>query len=288
MDELPERIEIPYEEHEPIRAGGGAELYYETYGTEAGPALVTVNNFYLIAQAWRGLTGALADRVRVVAWDLRGQGASKRGDGPLRWDDLVEDLRCVLDHLGIERAYLLGSSISCLLTRDFAIRYPDRVIGCIMQAPAFSPYGSRKRDMVSAAWLQTLNAFGTEELWQQLYAEAYGAETQEELGTAGYLMTRQMFTQVHTKEYLKEVIELSLGLPDGPEPLRALTCPVLLQIGDADFVWGASQAQDALALLPRGRLDIIPRVGHVATMERPEDFAESVRRFVDAVEAGEI
>lgn len=288
MDELPERIEIPYEDHEPIPAGGGAQLYYETYGTETGPALVTVNNFYLIAQAWRGLTGALTDRVRVVAWDLRGQGASKRGDGPLRWDDLVEDIRVVLDHLGIERTYLLGSSISCLLTRDFATRYPDRVIGCIMQAPAFSPYGSRKRDMISTSWLQTLAAYGLDELWQQLYAEAYGGEIQEELGSVGYLMSRQMFTQVHTKEYLKELIELSFGVADGPEPLRALTGPVLVQIGDADFMWGASQAQDTLELLPRGRLDVIPRAGHVATMEHPEEFADSVRRFIDAVEAGEI
>lgn len=288
MAEAADRIDIPYEDHPPVPAGDGAELYYESYGAEAGPVITTVNNFYLIAQVWRSFTEQLTDRFRIVAWDLRGQGGSTAGTAPLRWDALVEDLRCVLDHLGIERTYLLGSSISCLLTRDFAVRYPERVAGCIMQAPAFSPYGSRKRDMVASSWLQTLSGFGTEELWQQLYAEAYAGETQEQLGTAGYLAVRQLFTQLHDKSALAGLIQVSFDAADGPEPLRQLACPVLLQVGDADFMWGTAALQDALALLPRGRLDVIPRAGHVATMERPEEFAASARRFVDAVEAGEV
>jgi pimeloyl-ACP methyl ester carboxylesterase len=288
VDELAERIMVPYEDHEKIPAAGGAELYYESYGAADGPVITTVNNFYLIAQAWRGFTEPLTDSCRVVAWDLRGQGGSSRGEGPLQWDQLVEDLLGVLDHLEIERTYLLGSSISCLLVRDFATRYPDRVRGCIMQAPAFSPYGSKKRDMVATAWLQTLAAYGTEELWQHLYAEAYSGSSQEQLGTAGYLAVRQMFTQLHDKEQLAESIKLAFTVADGPEPLQQLTCPVLLQLGDADFMWGRSQAEDALALLPRGQLDIIPRAGHVATMEQPEEFAASVQRFIDAVEAGEV
>ena len=61
---------------------------------------------------------------------------------------------------------------------------------------------------------------------------------------------------------------------------------MLLQVGDGDFMWSASQAQDALGLLQRGKLDVIPRAGHVATMENPHDFEASVQRFVDDVEAG--
>lgn len=287
MDDA-ERFELPYEDTEPVLASNGAELYYEIYGNPDGPVLTTVNNFFLVAQAWRGFTELLTDRCRIVAWDLRGQGGSKRGDGPLNWDELVEDLRRVLDHLGIERTYLLGSSISCLLTRDFTIRYPERVIGSVMQAPAFSPYGPRKRQMVSNSWLRTLRDHDIGELWQQLYAEAYSGYNQESFGEAGYLAVQHMFTQIHQREQLLEHIELSNSVPDGPELLRQLTGPVLLQIGDADFMWGAAQAQDTLELFPRGRLDVVPRAGHVATMEQPVEFAESVLRFIDAVESGEI
>ena len=281
-------VEIPYEDHELVPAGDGAELYYESYGSPAdgAPVVTTINNFYLLAQIWRGFSTQLAQRNRVIAWDLRNQGGSKPGTMPLTWNHLVEDLRSLLDHLKVERTYLLGSSISCFIARDFALRYPDRVAGCVMQAPAFSPYGPRRREMITKAWLQTLEAYGTDGLWQHLYGEAYCGQTQEVMGVAGYLGLRQMFSSVHRREQLREFIELSLPVEDGPAPLRRLTGPVLLQVGDGDFMWSASQAQDALGLLQRGKLDVIPRAGHVATMESPHDFEASVQRFVDDVEAG--
>lgn len=278
-------VEIPYEDHELVPAGDGAELYYESYGTQA-PVITTINNFYLLAQIWRGFSSQLAQRNRVIAWDLRNQGGSKAGSAPLRWDHLVEDLRCLLDHLEVERTYLLGSSISCFIARDFALKYPERVAGCVMQAPAFSPYGPRRREMITKAWLQTLDAYGTDGLWQHMYGEAYCGQTQEVMGVAGYLGLRQMFSTVHRKDQLREFIELSLPLEDGPDPLRRLACPVLLQVGDGDFMWSPSQAEDTLALLQRGKLDTIPRAGHVATMENPLEFEASVQRFVDEVEAG--
>lgn len=280
-------VEIPYEDHELVPAGDGAELYYESYGTES-PVITTINNFYLLAQIWRGFSTQLARRNRVVAWDLRNQGGSKAGSAPLEWDHLVEDLRCLLDHLEVERTYLLGSSISCLIARDFALKYPERVAGCIMQAPAFSPYGPRRREMITKAWLQTLDAYGTDGLWQHMYGEAYCGQTQEVMGVAGYLGLRQMFSTVHRKEQLREFIELSLPVEDGPDPLRRLDRPVLIQVGDGDFMWSPSQAEDTLALLRRGKLDTIPRAGHVATMENPQEFEASVQRFVDEVEAGKL
>lgn len=286
MDDDVAELVVPYEDHELIPAPGGAKLYYETYGAD-GPVITTINNFYLIAQVWRAFVDPLTDRYRIVAWDLRTQGGSHAGDGPLRWDDLVEDLRYVLDYLKIERTYLLGSSISCFIARDFALRYPERVAGCVMQAPAFSPYGSRKREMINRAWLQTLAAYGTEGLWQHMYGEAYSGLYQEQMGAAGYLGVRQMFTALHDSDRLARFIELSSEVEDGPDKLRELTCPVLMQVGDADFMWGRSEAEDAVALFKRGRLDVIPRAGHVATMDRPDEFAASLRRFVDLVEAGQ-
>jgi len=282
--------EFPAEGHGLVPAGDGAELYYESYGSEedGAPVVTTINTFYLLAQVWRGFSTQLAHRNRIIAWDLRNQGGSKPGRAPLTWETLVEDLRCLLDHLQVRRTYLLGTSISCFIARDFALRYPDRVAGCIMQAPAFSPYGPRRREMITEAWLQTLAASGTDGLWRHMYGEAYCGQTQEVMGVAGYLDLRQMFSTVHREDQLREFIELSLPVPDGPEPLHRLTCPVLLQVGDGDFLWSASQAEDTLGLLQRGKLDVIPRSGHVATMENPHEFEASVQRFLGEVEAGKL
>lgn len=287
MTSILESIDLRYPEdpsHAPV--GGGAEVYYELWGETSSPALVTVNNFTLIAPIWRAFSQVLAQTHRVVNWDLRHQGASKRGDQPLRWEDNVEDLARLLDHLEIDKTYLLGSSISCLIVRDFAIKYPDRVTGIIFQAPAFSPYGGRQREFITRAWLQTLAAYGPEGLWTHLYGQAYCGQTQEAMGAAGYGALAQMFCASHSAESLREFMQVTLLADDGPTKLQQLDCPALLQIGDGDFMWSQSQAEDTLALLKQGKLDIIPRAGHVALMENPEAFLVSCATFLAAVEAG--
>lgn len=281
-----EALDLRYPENPTFApVSGGAEVYYEVHG-ESGPVITTINNFTLVAPIWRGFSQFLAQQAKVINWDLRHQGASRRGDAPLRWDDLVDDLARLLDHLQIERTYLLGSSISCLLARDFALKYPDRVTGIIFQAPAFSPYGARQREFVTRAWLQTLDTHGTEGLWLHLYGQAYCGESLEGLGAAGFGALRQIFAATHSAESLREFMEVSLTVEDGPARLSELACPVLLQIGDGDFMWSQSQAQDALGLFKRGKLDIIERAGHVALMERPEAFLQSVGTFVATVESG--
>lgn len=286
MTSLLESIDLRYPE-DPQRApvGGGAEVYYEVHG-DSGPSIITVNNFTLIAPIWRGFSQFLAPNYRVINWDLRHQGASKRDDQPLTWENNIDDMARLLDHLEIERTYLLGSSISCLIVRDFALKYPDRVTGIIFQSPAFSPYGGRKREFVTRAWLQTLAACGTEGLWTHLYGQAFCGEFQEAMGAAGYGALRQMFCASHTAESLREFMEVSLTADDGPTKLQQLECPVLMQVGDGDFMWSQSQAEDTLALFKRGKLDIVPRAGHVALMENPEGFLTSCATFLAAVEAG--
>lgn len=290
MTSMLESIDLRYPQQPTLApVGGGVELYYEVHGQASGTPIIAVNNFTLIAPIWRGFSQALAQNHRVINWDLRHQGASKRdNDQPLRWEDTVEDLAGLMDHLGIEQTYLLGSSVSCLIVRDFAIKYPDRVKAIIFQAPAFSPFGKRQRDFVTRAWIQTLDAYGPEGLWMHLHGQAFCGQTQEAMGVAGYGALRQMFCAIHEPKSLREFMEVSLGADDGPAKLQQLDCPVLVQIGDGDFMWSQSQAEDTLALLKRGKLDIVPRAGHVATMENPEAFLTSCATFLASVEAGEI
>ena len=282
-------VEIPYEDHELVQAGDGAELYYESYGsTEDGaPVVTTINNFYLLAQIWRGFSTQLAQRNRVIAWDLRNQGGSKPGSVPLTWDHLVEDLASLLDHLKVERTYLLGSSISCFIARDFALRYPDRVAGCVMQAPAFSPYGSAPpRDD-----------------HQGLAADPGRVRHRRALAAHVRRGVLRADPGDHGRGGLPgPAADVQHGAPQGPAARvhRAVAAGRgrAGAAAPADLPGAAPGRRRRLhvepvpggrtrsALLQRGKLDVIPRAGHVATMENPHEFEASVQRFVDEVEAG--
>ena len=78
---------------------------------------------------------------RVIAYDARGHGASSPAPDPdaYDYDDLVEDLRAVLDDRGVERAVLAGASMGAHTAVRMAIDAPERVAGLVIITPAFDP-----------------------------------------------------------------------------------------------------------------------------------------------------
>src|SRR5829696_4229810 len=82
---------------------------------------------------------------RVVAYDARGHGASSPAPDPdaYDYDDLVEDLRAVLDDRGIERAVLAGASMGAHTALRLALDAPERVDGLVLATPAFDPEEDR-------------------------------------------------------------------------------------------------------------------------------------------------
>ena len=82
---------------------------------------------------------------RVVTYDARGHGASTGAEDPdaYDYDDLVEDLRTVMDDRGIDRAVLVGASMGAHTAVRMALDHPERVAGLVIATPAFDPEEDR-------------------------------------------------------------------------------------------------------------------------------------------------
>ncbi len=89
---------------------------------------------------------------RVVAYDARGHGASTGPEDPdaYDYDDLVDDLRAVLDDRGIDRAVLAGASMGAHTAVRMALDMPERVAGLVIATPAFDPEEDREAGL--ARW----------------------------------------------------------------------------------------------------------------------------------------
>jgi pimeloyl-ACP methyl ester carboxylesterase len=83
---------------------------------------------------------------RVVTYDARGHGASTGAEDAdaYDYDDLVEDLRAVMDHRGIDRAVLVGASMGAHTAVRMALDHPERVAGLVIATPAFDPDEDRE------------------------------------------------------------------------------------------------------------------------------------------------
>jgi pimeloyl-ACP methyl ester carboxylesterase len=87
---------------------------------------------------------------RLIAYDARGHGASSPG-GSYEYSDLVDDLEAVLDHLGIERAALVGSSMGAATAMAFTLEHPERVAALVQITPAYTGY-ARTGDVDGDSW----------------------------------------------------------------------------------------------------------------------------------------
>lgn len=276
-------LDLKFERGDRCRCRDGVQLYSEIRGD--GPATLTlVNHLFLVAPAWRTLTAELEKHYRLLSYDLRNQGASTRLPGPIDWSDHIEDLRELLDFHGIERTYLLGTSMSGMIVRDFALKYPERTAGLLLVSPAFSPYGAERRWSMTKLWLYLLDVGGVDQLFSLLYPLCFSDYSIQSGGTPMYLAFREVFLAVHSKDQIAVNLAAAQSVDDEPGKLSQLTCPTQLMVGDTDFLWSPSTIEEAARLLRTEHVVSLPRAGHLPYMESTAEFEAAARAFIDACE----
>ncbi len=107
----------------------GGTIHFERSGE--GPALLLVHSAFLDRREWGPQFASYADRHTVIRVDLRGHGRSTGDWSPSSDPD---DLRAVVDHLGLPRVTVLGNSVGASSASAFAALNPDRVRGLILVA----------------------------------------------------------------------------------------------------------------------------------------------------------
>ncbi len=133
------------------------ELYYE----EAGggyPILLGHGGFSDVTE-WDPQVGALSQSYRTIRYDRRGCGRSQPKDVPQMADLWVEDMKQLMDSLGLEQAYLGGVSYGGMLLIEFLCKYPNMCrAAVIVSATARGRDGSRPGSVYFPNRLESLSA----------------------------------------------------------------------------------------------------------------------------------
>lgn len=105
---------------------GEVDLYYEYVGS-GDECIVLLNGVMMSTDSWSYQTPVLSKHYRVLLSDFRGQGRSSKPDTPYSFDMHINDLKNLLDHLGIKRANFVGTSYGAEVGMYFAIKFPEYV-----------------------------------------------------------------------------------------------------------------------------------------------------------------
>jgi pimeloyl-ACP methyl ester carboxylesterase len=131
----------------PTAACDGIETHYEVTGSGPPLLLFSPGGFNATIENWTSfgiykrldLLAHLSDRFTCIAFDKRESGASGGRLEQLTWDAYARQGAALLDHLGIERAHLMGGCIGCSIALQFAVAWPERVDRLVLYSPAGGP-----------------------------------------------------------------------------------------------------------------------------------------------------
>ena len=108
----------------------GHEVYYEVHGdlgSGATPVLVLHGGMMSIETTYWDLIPALSAERAVIGVDQQGHGRTGDREGAITLASMRADTLGVLDHLGVEKAHVVGFSLGAMLGLELAVNAPDRV-----------------------------------------------------------------------------------------------------------------------------------------------------------------
>jgi len=248
----------------------GIEFYYETHGE--GPALVLAHGGGGNHMSWWQQVPVLSKHFRCVTFDHRGFGFSRDlpdGPGP---EAFVEDLRQLLDHLGIQRAALVGQSMGGWTVLGFASAYPDRASALVlcdttagMDDPDVTREQARLRESARGGSLANI------------LTRAYAADFPRRDPVRHFLYQQISGLNLHVPPTLLKSL---MGAKQSVDPIVGKGIPALLIVGEEDALVPPPIMELMARRFPHSRFVKIPNAGHSVYFEQPDDFNRLLNSFL--------
>jgi 3-oxoadipate enol-lactonase len=258
----------------------GVTLFYEELG--AGADTVVFSHSYLLDSThFAPQIKALSARYRCIAYDHRGHGRSQVTEGGYDMENLYADAVALIEALQCAPCHFVGLSAGGFIAMRIAIRRPDLLKSLILMDTTADPESkeSRKRYwflMPIVRWLGWRPVIG--KVMPLFFAEKFlgDPERQDEVNK---------WKRCITSGNKKAGIRFGKGIfarAGVYEALSTITIPTLVIVGEKDVITPVAQAQRIAEKIPRAKLALISRAGHLCTVEEPAAVTGVMEEFLAA------
>lgn len=263
----------------------GAEYVAEGDTMRRRPTLVLLHGGPgLDHSSFKSELGLLRDEMQLLYVDHRGNGRSEAG--PLEgWclDQWADDLRALLDTLGIERPVVLGQSFGGFVAQAYAIRHPGHACGLIFSSTAATAHPERNLAVFErlggpearAAAAAFYEAPGTDTLpeFVSKCMSLYNRHFHDPGGMKRSIVNIDVLLHFFRHEYRRVDLREGLG---------SLRCPVLVLGGEDDPTTPIEDQEEIAAAIPPPWVDFhrFADCGHGAYRDQPETAIPLIRDFV--------
>jgi pimeloyl-ACP methyl ester carboxylesterase len=250
-----------------------AQLFYEVAGN--GPDVVLLHPFPLNHTFWRPVAEQLSTRYRLIMPDLRAHGDSELGEGPATMEKLAADLAALCREERVTKGLFVGVSIGGYALFEFWRRSRDRVAALVLantRASAETPESRTNRLALADRVLREGSTGFIEEMLPKVLSPVTLANRPDIVDAARRMM-QKMSPQ--------DIAGVQQGMADRPDSiptLKTISVPTLIMTGEDEAAAAAELMRQEISA---SWLQVIPRAGHYAALEQPEEFARMLRGFLD-------
>jgi pimeloyl-ACP methyl ester carboxylesterase len=247
----------------------------------SGPAIVFMHGAVMDRSMFDLQLAALSDEFRVIAVDHRAR--TERWQGPYDLWDLADDLRALLDDLGVERAVVAGMSMGGYAALRFALRYPERTRGIVMIASTALPNTPQEQVDFAAEFAKVGDEQTVPRDWAAWVASVVFGET----------------TRRERPELVESWIEHWMGY-SGPSLVAEANCwlvredltdrlpeievPALILHGAEDVAIPIERAAPMEYQLPDARMLVVQGAGHTVNVEGADEVNDRIRSFLREID----
>lgn len=255
----------------PFAPINGIQLYYESHGS--GPTLVLAHGAGGNHLSWWQQVPYFSRNFRCITFDHRAFGRSLDGEGEARRGRTAfhEDLRELLDHLGISDVRIVAQSMGGRTGVGFSLRNPGRCRALVLAGTT----GGAVDDGIR---------------------ELQDAHRDSEVGRLS-LLERAVSPELRQRAVELDFLYRSIARLNPPRPkdflaplpgyrgssagrLADADFPVMFVVGEHDAITPPEIIQRCHRAVPGSRYAVIPNSGHSAYFERPDEFNRVVMEFL--------
>src|SRR5579859_4923064 len=209
----------------------GATLAYELAGS--GPAVILLHGHLLDLRQWDSLFALLARSYQVLRYDARGFGESTLPALPF---DHAADLHLLMQQLGLEHAWLIGSSGGGGICLDFVLQYPHMVDGLVLAGSSIGGFVPRGQ-IPGVLWeLREALMQGEQARAVELSLQAFTAGPRRTIAQIDPVVaerTRAMTARLYARPAVPAAVARALE-PPAIERLGEIRVPTLVVLGGED------------------------------------------------------
>ncbi len=255
-------------------------LAVEISGPESGMPVLFGHSLLFHRGMYDVQVADLSRDFRCIAIDFRGHGQSARPPRGFRMTDQAEDYRKVMDHLGITRAAVVGLSMGGMAAMHLAVAHPSRVAGLVLMNTSADPEpaAARAKDMALAimARMFGVNAFILKQVAPLMFGSTFRAASPE--------LAESWLQQLTTldRSALYRAVTMVMSRPAVPR-LSDIRVPTFVVAGDEDAAIPVDRMERIAAAIPGAELRVLPRTGHISTIEQPEVTTKLLRAWLQTI-----